>query len=1215
MQALFKCARGRGHQIGRLAAIILALAVTTVALDASGSETKTFSELLAARRDVTERELDEALISSHAPMRQYAVMKLAESATDSADAVRKTIEMLADTSLPVRYQALAALMRRTGTAPEAMLSALTDFRNVRQHQYFSEAQNGARQLPTTTSSLIFTALYHAGMDITDDLLARYEREFPGRDIQDDFLHPDYSEVRLWRRHGRTVDEDEKTLHRLRSNLEREIAAAHTPGSSTAVPSELQQILDVLGGKPLPTSPRGSADNAPRDRATYHAAAAEALAELRQTSGSKGAVRQRLLDAIRYLSRHASPHLAAATLNPDGHLRAAALDAVRINKLSSPEILVALEQGLVKGDEPFRTRAAGLLAARGDEGRARLRSLLAHKSAVVRGVALANYPDDALELVTHVNNFLASANPIERMAALQRLASAASSCRQAGTQPDGRSSMFSGLTQQSRAALMHVLERSADPSELQLAIRAVSSATCDDLPARARAANQLAVTLPRASSERLDQLASMLDQWIGEGPFIGKDLPSPLIGKAPAKRAVAAAMARAATTKADYRSVSDLVRVFISLKLSLGEARSLIPKAAKPMLAGEIGYWLGRSKIADAMKRHGVGEAFAEYVAERAPTHGPTASDIYMALAPLAPTSKQFRDWQRKLLEHADRSLVERVAVDIAKRDGADRTLFARLVSSVRTAKVLWRLDSPAFNHLLTMGPRGATALIGLMSDADIPEEKRAALLKAAALGAATNAGVREFLLQQARSATPADRYAAALEAIAYLKAAPPEELSAIWLAAMGSTERTVRLSAVHAWRRKGLTADAMFALAFADPDPEVQAAALALLKYLDVEPVRKLEVVRKALELPQEVIRDAAFDVIETMGDGAVPLLNELSSRPGDPPPRFFRAVQRLDKLPAELKSALLKRADEPGTPSASAALEALEHFREARLGKPNSLSADEIASLRRNLRSGELEHRARAATQLVTSSVADPWADGGLIAAVLMEASVRQIVLERLGATLDLLHPPGFTFVSGRGSGLAVFPWPPPVGYSTYSIPRSLFNQGGATTFGELYRSLVGSLGAVSDNFEHGLFTGPPDGFAVVARLERVKSDGTPLPEPARWVKAGRPTLNLFDLLGDLFLSQPGYFRTIVFAVTSDLQPGSDSARHLPEPGAGAPDMPAELAVKPLGNDLYVLALVYSFERKSGGQIQPWRDGAPSAQGHLSRAGVLNQLEVYRIK
>ncbi|HYU35903.1 MAG TPA: hypothetical protein VEW48_27410 [Thermoanaerobaculia bacterium] len=126
---------------------------------------------------------------------------------------------------------------------------------------------------------------------------------------------------------------------------------------------------------------------------------------------------------------------------------------------------------------------------------------------------------------------------------------------------------------------------------------------------------------------------------------------------------------------------------------------------------------------------------------------------------------------------------------------------------------------------------------------------------------------------------------------------------------------------------------------------------------------------------------------------------------------------------------------------------------------------------------------------------------------------------------------------------------------------------------------------------------------------MERIERDGTPLPEPARWMKEGSPKLSLLDFLADLFFENPGYFRVIVFAVTSDLMPREDPDASLPEPEKGAPGMPDELAAKPFGNK-EVLALVYSFERRRDARITPeqW-DGAPSARQHLEKAGVWTRL------
>ena len=66
----------------------------------------------------------------------------------------------------------------------------------------------------------------------------------------------------------------------------------------------------------------------------------------------------------------------------------------------------------------------------------------------------------------------------------------------------------------------------------------------------------------------------------------------------------------------------------------------------------------------------------------------------------------------------------------------------------------------------------------------------------------------------------------------------------------------------------------------------------------------------------------------------------------------------------------------------------------------------------------------------------------------------------------------------------------------------------------------------AVSHGFEHGLFKGPFGGFALVARMERIKRDGAPFPEPARWMKEGSPKLSLAEIFADLFFENPGYFR-----------------------------------------------------------------------------------------
>ena len=134
------------------------------------------------------------------------------------------------------------------------------------------------------------------------------------------------------------------------------------------------------------------------------------------------------------------------------------------------------------------------------------------------------------------------------------------------------------------------------------------------------------------------------------------------------------------------------------------------------------------------------------------------------------------------------------------------------------------------------------------------------------------------------------------------------------------------------------------------------------------------------------------------------------------------------------------------------------------------------------------------------------------------------------------------------------------------------------------------------------------PGGFVLVARMERIRRDGTPLPEPARWMKEGSPKLSLAELLGDLFFERPGYFRVIAFAVTDDLMPGEDPGARLPEPEEGAPTIPPELCRKtfrrPGGpRDHLLIRAPRQREGHSVERRRPLTEAAPEVGG---RVGVL---------
>ena len=108
-------------------------------------------------------------------------------------AMRTVIEALADKSKVVRDQALAALMRQSGTVPDEIISLLMNFGNAKSEDYFSKAHNGQRRVPTTNSTLALTALAFTDGDATD-LVLQHLIEFPAPPSPDDFFNPEASEL-------------------------------------------------------------------------------------------------------------------------------------------------------------------------------------------------------------------------------------------------------------------------------------------------------------------------------------------------------------------------------------------------------------------------------------------------------------------------------------------------------------------------------------------------------------------------------------------------------------------------------------------------------------------------------------------------------------------------------------------------------------------------------------------------------------------------------------------------------------------------------------------------------------------------------------------------------------------------------------------------------------------------------------------------------------
>ena len=190
-------------------------------------------------------------------------------------------------------------------------------------------------------------------------------------------------------------------------------------------------------------------------------------------------------------------------------------------------------------------------------------------------------------------------------------------------------------------------------------------------------------------------------------------------------------------------------------------------------------------------------------------------------------------------------------------------------------------------------------------------------------------------------------------------------------------------------------------------------------------------------------------------------------------------------------------------------------------------------------------------------------------------------------------------------------FPWPPPAASARQVIRRDLL-----AASRRLDR--LGDVDALlSDALEHAGYTeksywSVPLGFALATRLEQIDAAGKPKPPPARW-SAKMPRLtggfSLRAYLRALFTAQPGYYRIVVFIVTSALfsdsnQPvTSDEARAWAAKGLNA--LPESLASQPYGPDVVCTAMIYEFERQSGSEATPLVPSPLDAHAHLVGSGL----------
>jgi hypothetical protein len=140
--------------------------------------------------------------------------------------------------------------------------------------------------------------------------------------------------------------------------------------------------------------------------------------------------------------------------------------------------------------------------------------------------------------------------------------------------------------------------------------------------------------------------------------------------------------------------------------------------------------------------------------------------------------------------------------------------------------------------------------------------------------------------------------------------------------------------------------------------------------------------------------------------------------------------------------------------------------------------------------------------------------------------------------------------------------------------------------------------------------FYSVPNGFALVARLERFLDDGSRAPDRFRYLQPGDEPFSFSRYLTGLFVAPVGNYRQIVFVTTnypfvaSGKPMTDDVAERILRSGANA--LPTSYRAIRFGTDYNVTALIYEFQKRPQEQAlaRPAR-GRLGADVHLQRSGI----------
>jgi uncharacterized caspase-like protein len=194
------------------------------------------------------------------------------------------------------------------------------------------------------------------------------------------------------------------------------------------------------------------------------------------------------------------------------------------------------------------------------------------------------------------------------------------------------------------------------------------------------------------------------------------------------------------------------------------------------------------------------------------------------------------------------------------------------------------------------------------------------------------------------------------------------------------------------------------------------------------------------------------------------------------------------------------------------------------------------------------------------------------------------------------------------RADQMPSFPWPPPVPSARYVIPHELFGRSGENnkaSLSDIIRKLEGALEEAA--YYERSFYATPGGIAMITRLERIKSDGSP-DESRRWLDVeDEQNFSLMGYLNALLFSDQGHFRLIVFII-SDTPFAPIGPSISPKQGSklllqGWNTPPLATMRKPFLPDHQVSVLIYEFQKQRNRTAKQIAPSTLPARTHLEKS------------